>query len=108
MTDRPSEVAITLAVVSAAHRSSPGGREGWVPADIVRVQLGVLGINASAQQVAAWLGAMTRADMPWVEAREAYGYREYRVTHHGTTDVHNRFPGWSPRTPWLPVYRGGT
>lgn len=75
-------------------------------ADQVRGQLQRLGFEVSTQQVAAWLGAMSRADCPWVEVRDGYGTKEYRVTRFGATDIHNRCPGVRPLVPWLTVTRG--
>jgi hypothetical protein len=94
---RPSELALTLAALPGRYATS----DGWVYADQVRFQLARLGFGASTQQVAAWLGAMSRAEAPWVEVRDGYGTREYRVTRFGTTDIDNRWPGVRPVAPWL-------
>lgn len=104
----PTEIAICLAAVAAANHPFAGSarRDGWVPADAIRNRLEVLGYTASTQQIAAWLGRMARCNEPWIEHRQAWGYREYRLTLFGKTDVHNRFPGVMIECPWLPVYRG--
>lgn len=94
---RPSELAITLAALPGGF----GSREGWMYADEVRGRLGLLGFAPTAQQVAAWLGRMSRVDAPWVEVREHYGFKQYRVTRFGRTDIANRIPACRPYTPWL-------
>lgn len=84
----PPELVVTLAAAGA-----PFVTDGWLTADQVAHRLVLLGHAVSAQQAASWLGRMSRADMPWVEVRDRYGYREYRVTRFGRTDVANRLPG---------------
>lgn len=106
---RPSELTLTLATLPGDVGSRYGGhRDGWVYADEVRTQLRRLGFTATPQQIAAWLGRMARAECPWVEVRTSHGIREYRVTRFGATDIFNRLPGVSARTPWLPTMRGTT
>lgn len=106
---RPSELALTLATLPGDGASRYGGhRDGWVYADEVRTQLRRLGFTATPQQIAAWLGRMARVECPWVEVRTSHGIREYRVTRFGATDIFNRLPGVSARTPWLPTMRGTT
>lgn len=96
MTGRPSELAITLATLPGRY----GSEDGWQAADQVRHRLGLLGFDATAQQVAAWLGRMARADAPWVERRTVDGhYGEYRVTQWGSNDLDNRLR-LSVDTPW--------
>lgn len=101
---RPSELAITIAAMPGRYDD---GREGWVVADTIRGRLVLLGFECSTQQIASALRRMARVDSPWIEVRPGRWSRptEYRVTSFGQCDVHNRLPGVSLRTPWLPVYR---
>lgn len=87
---RPTELAITLATF-------PGQRAytEWVTADEVAHRLKLFGFDCSAQQTAAWLARMSRADAPWVERRRDRWdeWWEYRVTRYGRNDIDNRLPG---------------
>lgn len=106
MSAKPTELTITLAALPGY--GTDYGREGWVYADQVRGRLALLGFDASAQQVAAWLRKMAAAESPWIEVRENLHFpiREYRVTRYGANDVGNRLPGVRLVTPWLPTMRG--
>jgi hypothetical protein len=87
---RPPEVILVLAGLPGQYT-----RDGWKAADEVRHQLAALGFDASAQQVAAWLGRLCREELPLFERRDAdrwLPWREYRVTPYGQTLLENRFP----------------
>lgn len=100
---RPSELTVTLACLRAARDWSPGA--GWVVADQVRGALDHdFGIDATTQQVAAWLNRMARAECPWVEVLgTSYVVAEYRVTRYGKTDIENKIPALrvTDRAAWL-------
>src|SRR4051794_18195957 len=101
MSGRPTQLVLTLAALPGRYRA----RQGWVVADEVRGRLRLLGFDVRTQQVAAWLGRMARADMPWVERHESYGVLEYRVTRFGVTDIGNHLPHLRVDAPWIPTYR---
>ena len=90
---RPTELALTLATLPGPYSLS----DGWVFADEVRGKLRLLGFEVSAQQVAAWLGTMGRAESPWIESQpypHNPRYREYRVTRQAVaddTELHIRY-----------------
>lgn len=87
---RPSELAITLAVLPRRY-SNPSG---WMTADEVRGGLKLLGFECSSQFVAAALARMARTEAPWVERREDVwgGPWQYRITRFGRNDIDNRLP----------------
>ena len=98
---RPSDICLCLALTSGRYHSHGG--DGWAPADAVRGALDQLGWKCSTQQVAAWLGRLSREEAAPVEVREQYGWREYRLTTFGRTWLTNR--GFRVHAPWLAVYR---
>jgi hypothetical protein len=66
--------------------------EQIVFADEVRGQLQTFGFDCSTQQVAAWLGRMSRKDLPPIERAGdvVVGLWGYRVTQWGRTELWNR------------------
>lgn len=107
MAERPSELAITLAAIPSRW-APPSTDGGWVFADEIRARLHLLGFDATTQQVAAWLGRMSRVQCPWIERCDNWGDLQYRVTRYGKTDVDNRLPGVRLHTPWLDVPNTGS
>ncbi len=88
---QPPELVVTLAALPGRNVYVADG--GWLHADQVRAQLRLFGFDATAQQLAAWLGRMSRVDAPWVERRRDFaGYWQYRVTPYGRTDIENNLP----------------
>lgn len=83
---KPTELAITIAALGNNYH-----RDGWFCADEIRGKLALLGFDVKTQQVAAWLGRMSRDDAPWVERqRSPWNELEYRVTPFGLNDIANR------------------
>lgn len=93
---KPTDDLIVLAMVGLGDRGLTDG--DWYVADEVRSAFVRLGFNPRAQQVAAWLGRLSREDSPMVERRKAYfDELQYRVTRFGLTQIHNHFPGLRAR-----------
>jgi len=94
---------VTVAVVLAG-RVGVCTFDGWLAADEVAVQLGELGFDRSAQQLAAQLHRMSRAGL--VERRDHLARIDvYRLTEQGRDLVAARLPRLALRLPWLPAYR---
>lgn len=100
--ERPTEVAVTIAVAAASTQGGRDWAEGWVPADLVRGMLKRLGFDYSTQQVASWLKRMAAEDAPWVDRRRCPWDHcwEYRVTHYGANDVDNKLGGVKVHRSW--------
>jgi hypothetical protein len=100
----PTELAITICALPGRY----GEADGWTSADQVAHRLALLGFECTAQQAAAWLARMARADANLVERRQSPwgdGWH-YRVTRFGKTDVENKLTSLRPLTSWLPTMRG--
>ncbi len=84
MKGRPTELAITLAAFVR-------GTNDWRCADEIAHRLQLLGFEATAQQVAAWLRPMCECECPWFEREQtSWGPWSYRVTTYGVCDIENR------------------
>lgn len=87
---KPSDICIVLSALPAAHE------DGWIDADGVAHRLERLGFERPrTQQVAAWLGRLSRMDLAPIQSdgAQANGWgKRYRVTPYGRTWLHNRLP----------------
>lgn len=93
---RPPDVLVLLGVVAAANsgRLFPG--DGWASADEVAHQLRRLGVHATAQQAAAWLGRLSRRELvealrPECEPEDTT--LDYRIAGPGHSLVVTTLPG---------------
>jgi hypothetical protein len=98
---KPTDVAVVVAALPGRYSAA----DGWCAADEVAFRLRALGFDATAQQIAATLGRMARGDHPWIEVREQWGTRAYRVTEPGRDGLHAALPAVGAHAPWLPVWR---
>lgn len=84
--NRPSDAMIALAVATS--------RQEWLVADEVRGILNGFGFHVLTQQCAAWLGRISRKDLPPIERRKGhFDEFQYRLTRWGRTELFNRCPG---------------
>lgn len=98
---KPSDDAIVLAMGLLGERAMDSG---LMYADEIRGCLHKLGFEATTQQVAAWLGRLSREDTPMVQAVTAHDHCwRWRLTRFGATQLGNHFslPVGFPK-----VYRG--
>jgi hypothetical protein len=81
---KPTDFAVVLAAAMFGAQT--------VFADEVQGQLETLGFGCSTQQVAAWLGRISRKDLPPIERKGdvLVGLWGYRVTQWGRTELWNR------------------